>query len=139
MNAVYRFESPLRLAQDFSAPAYRGLDARSAAVIITNNIQRNRSVRLSASVVTNDTPGLGMRKNLLGLKASRDAANQAYLQAGIEPSQIQVAEADNCYSIAQILAVQDLSLCPSTLINTSGGLKPVEMQWGQPDFIKYSK
>jgi acetyl-CoA C-acetyltransferase len=79
-------------------------------------------------------------EELTSLSAARYAAAQAYQMAGINPRDIQVAEVHDCFTIAEIIATEDLGFfapgegphavdegrtslggdCP---INTSGGLK----------------
>ena len=77
---------------------------------------------------------------LTSLPAAKAAAAQAYAMAGIGPEDIQVAEVHDCFTIAEIIATEDLgffspgegphavderrtSLTGDKPINTSGGLK----------------
>ena len=80
------------------------------------------------------------RENLTSLDAARLAAQQAYRMAGVTPQDIQVAEVHDCFTIAEIIATEDLGFfekgqgheaaeegLTSRLgprpVNTSGGLK----------------
>ena len=80
------------------------------------------------------------RETLTSLKSSRTAAHQAYEMAGIHPQDIKLAEVHDCFTIAEVLASEDLGFfAPGTgahaaqdgmtardgriPINTSGGLK----------------
>jgi acetyl-CoA C-acetyltransferase len=80
------------------------------------------------------------RADLTTLRAARLAGHQAYEMAGVAPTDIQVAEVHDCFTIAEILATEDLGFYPSGMgwraaeegqtartgprpINTSGGLK----------------
>ncbi len=80
------------------------------------------------------------RADLTSLRAAREAASQAYAMAGVEPSRIKLAEVHDCFTIAEVLAVEDLGFFPPgegwraamtgatcrdgpIPINTSGGLK----------------
>jgi acetyl-CoA C-acetyltransferase len=80
------------------------------------------------------------RQELTSLRAARLAAQQAYAMAGVQPADIQVAEVHDCFTIAEIIATEDLAFFPpgqgyraaeegqtarvaSRPINTSGGLK----------------
>lgn len=73
-------------------------------------------------------------------EATRHAAAEAYAMAGLGPEDIQVAEVHDCFSIAEILHMEDLGFCKAgegykaveegitrldgpKPINTSGGLK----------------
>lgn len=121
-------------------------DGASAIVITSNKKLRQRmgsySVEIVSSVVATDTLSLAQRSSLLELKATRTAGAKAYALAGIGPGDIDVAEVHDCFTIAEILAMEDLgfyekgsaagaiergetTLGTSTrlVVNTSGGLK----------------
>jgi acetyl-CoA C-acetyltransferase len=87
-----------------------------------------------------DTISLHDRQDLLTLNATVHAAKQAYLQSKLEPKDIQCAEVHDCFTIAEILALEDLGFVKKgeggnftesgqtqiggkLPINTSGGLK----------------
>lgn len=117
----------------------------AAAVVITCGKKmrtKARRVAIAASVVATDTLGLAQRESLLELKATRLAAQLAYRQAGIGPREIAVAEVHDCFTIAEILAMEDLGFfkkgqaakavergetqlgtAGSLVVNPSGGLK----------------
>jgi acetyl-CoA C-acetyltransferase len=52
--------------------------------------------------------GLSRRKNYSSLSCAKIAAEQAYTMAGIKPADIDVAEVHDCFTIAEILAYEDL-------------------------------
>jgi len=73
----------------------------------------------------NDTPiwfeGLGSasaemsllrRPNLVEIPSAIEAAKQAYAQAKVKPSDIQVADVHDCFTIAEIMAYENLGFCP---------------------------
>jgi len=87
-----------------------------------------------------DSIGIYERESLTSLAAAKYAAKQAYEMAGVTPKDIDVAEVHDCFTIAEIIAYEDLGFCKSgeggrlieegitTLegelpVNTSGGLK----------------
>jgi acetyl-CoA C-acetyltransferase len=87
-----------------------------------------------------DTIGLYERESFTSLEAARVAARQAYEMADVKPEQVDVAEVHDCFTIAEIIAYEDLGLCRAgeggklaeggetrlggrIPINTSGGLK----------------
>ena len=80
----------------------------AAAVVITRTERKKKSVSIVASTVATDTLGLAQRKSLTELKATRDAASRAYQMASVEPKDIDSAEVHDCFSIAEILALEDL-------------------------------
>ncbi len=80
------------------------------------------------------------RPDLLGLPSTRAAAAKAFRQAGLTPKQIDFAEVHDCFTIAELLALEDLGFYPrgtagpetvdgatardgALPINPSGGLK----------------
>jgi len=80
------------------------------------------------------------RAELTSLRAARLAAQQAYEMAGVSPADIKVAEVHDCFTIAEVIATEDLGFfAPGEgwkaaeagqtartgprPINTSGGLK----------------
>jgi acetyl-CoA C-acetyltransferase len=48
------------------------------------------------------------RESLTGLRCAQEAARQAYKMAGVGPGDIDVAEVHDCFTIAEILAYEDL-------------------------------
>jgi acetyl-CoA C-acetyltransferase len=80
------------------------------------------------------------RVDLTTLRAARLAAQQAYAMAGTNPADIDVAEVHDCFTIAEVIATEDLGFFPAgegwraanegrtarngpRPVNTSGGLK----------------
>lgn len=81
----------------------------AAAVIVTSRpTNPKKSVEVAASAVATDSLGLSQRKSLVELAASRSAAAAAYNEAGITPADIQVVELHDCFTIAEIFALEDL-------------------------------
>jgi acetyl-CoA C-acetyltransferase len=97
-------------------------------------------VHIIGSGQASDTIGLYEREKLTTLKAAKLAGQEAYKMAGVEPKDLDVAEVHDCFTIAEILAYEDLGLCSSGKggslieqgttklegkipVNTSGGLK----------------
>ncbi len=58
-----------------------------------------------------DTLRLGDRRSLTSLAAAREAARVAYKMAGVGPSDIDVATVHDCFTIAEIVAYEDLGFC----------------------------
>ncbi|MBN1578051.1 MAG: thiolase domain-containing protein [Chitinispirillaceae bacterium] len=51
------------------------------------------------------------RPNLVGLPSAQIAAAEAYEMAGVKPTDINVAEVHDCFTIAEIMACEDLGFC----------------------------
>jgi len=117
----------------------------AAALIITNDkslLKKSKtSVSVLASEVATDSINLFQRKSLDEILATKIASELAFKKAKIKINQIKVAEVHDCFSIAEILAMEDLGFWEkgeggkrikelSTMlgnsdltVNSSGGLK----------------
>lgn len=68
-------------------------------------------VHIIGSGQASDTIGLYERKDFTSLKAGKLAGREAYNMAGVNPSDIDVAEVHDCFTIAEIVAYEDLGFC----------------------------
>lgn len=68
-------------------------------------------VWIEAIGYSSDTANLSKRENYVGLEASVKAAKMAYKVAGIEPKDLDVATVHDCFTIAEIMAYEDLGFC----------------------------
>jgi acetyl-CoA C-acetyltransferase len=100
----------------------------AAAVVISKD---RGKVEIVASEIATDSLSLSERKSLTGLEATQEASRKAYKSAQVEVKEIEIAEVHDCFTIAEILALEDLGICikgegykgVKIPINTSGGLK----------------
>ena len=125
---------PLKLLE--CAPVSDG----AAALVITS--ARPGGVEIIASEVATDSLGLAQRESLTELKAAQIAAHKAYKGSGFGPEDVDVAEVHDCFSIAEIIALEDLGFFAKgegarailkgqvtlgsskhLIVNASGGLK----------------
>ncbi len=100
----------------------------------------DQPVHIIGSGQATDAIGLYERDSVTSLKSTRLASKAAYEMANITPEQVNLAEVHDCFTIAELIAYEDLGFCPegeggkladsgaTTLggqipINTSGGLK----------------
>ena len=58
-----------------------------------------------------DTLSLSGRTNFTGLDSAIEAGRQAYKMAHIEPKDVDVAEVHDCFTIAEIMAYENLGFC----------------------------
>jgi len=68
-------------------------------------------VHIIGSGQASDTIGLYERKEFTTLKAGLLAGKEAYGMAGVAPSDIDVAEVHDCFTIAEVVAYEDLGFC----------------------------
>jgi acetyl-CoA C-acetyltransferase len=118
----------------------------AAAVILCKaelaNKYTNNPVYIIGSGQASDTLALHDRRSLTTLDATVKAAQNAYKQAGITVNDVNFAEVHDCFTIAEIVATEDLGFCKKgeggkllderateiggkIPVNTSGGLKAV--------------
>ncbi|MCD6573199.1 MAG: thiolase domain-containing protein [Thermoplasmata archaeon] len=118
-------------------------DGAAAAILAPLDMAKeytDKIVKILASAQASDTISLHNRKRFDALPAAIHAARQAYKMAGVEPKDIDLAEVHDCFTIAEIMAIEDLgffekgqggkasedgltALDGQIPINTSGGLK----------------
>jgi acetyl-CoA acetyltransferase len=87
----------------------------SAAVLLASE-ERVREmtptpVWMAGLGLATDTMAICERKSLTGLRATQIAAEGAYQMAGVDSSDIDVATVHDCFTIAEILAYEDLGFC----------------------------
>ncbi len=84
-----------------------------AAVLILCPLERAKEftgnpVKIVASAQASDTLALHGRRDICTMDATVAAAKNAYKQANIQPKDIDLAEVHDCFTINEILAVEDL-------------------------------
>jgi acetyl-CoA C-acetyltransferase len=99
----------------------------------------DRPVFVAGFGVATDHPYLHEKSSFVGLQATVDASQRAYAMAGVGPGDIDLAEVHDCFTITEILDIEDLgfvekgkggvasldgetSLTGRIPVNTSGGL-----------------
>jgi len=116
----------------------------AAAVILCSKSKAKefgiKGIEMVASEQASDTLALSNRKSLTELNATKVASKKAYSKAGVKARDIDVAEVHDCFTIAEILAIEDLGFFQKgkggiavekgktkiggrIVVNTSGGLK----------------
>ena len=119
-------------------------DGAAAAVLVpleqARDMTKGPIVRIAASAHATDAIALHDREDLAWLASTAKAAELAYRQAGIGPSQLSFCEVHDCFTIAEIMVIEALGIVPrgeggaaagsgltslggKLPVNTSGGLK----------------
>jgi acetyl-CoA acetyltransferase len=122
-------------------------DGAAAAVVVSDSVlktlsleQQRRAIKVSASVLTTD-PWQEACQILPDVNTlTRNAARQAYEQAGVGPDDLDLVELHDCFATAELVHYDNLMLCDeggavdffdsgatwrdgSTPVNVSGGLE----------------
>jgi len=88
----------------------------SAAVILASE-EKVRELGIETPVwvsgvgYSSDTANLSKRPDFVGLRASVTASEMAYKRAGVSPDDLDVATVHDCFTIAEIMAYEDLGFC----------------------------
>ena len=116
-----------------------------AAAVVVAPLERAREfcdtpIRVLASAQASDTISLHDRRDICTLDATVVAGKRAFSMAGLAPADIDLVEVHDCFTIAEICAIEDLGFCRKgeagrltgdgvtaldgrLPVNTSGGLK----------------
>ncbi len=119
-------------------------DGASCVILAADHVVKQFTddpVWVKSSAAASDYLALHDRPSITQLAATQKAARQAYDMAGIAPKDIDLAEVHDCFTIAELLATEDLGFTErgtggvfarenrgrlnegTTCINPSGGLK----------------
>jgi acetyl-CoA C-acetyltransferase len=118
-------------------------DGAAAVVLCTADRARefsDRPVKVLGAAQASDSVALDQKPDITTFAAVRGAAKKAYERAGLGPKDIQFAELHDCFTIAEIVAMEDLGFVErgrggfftaeggtrrngAMPINASGGLK----------------
>lgn len=130
--------SPLRL---FDCCPFS--DGAAAVIVAAKEVVKSpvtEPLVVRASARSGSVTDMQDRPDLLGLPATRFAAEKAFRQAHLEPKDIDFLEVHDCFTIAEVLALEDLGFFPKGTgakeefagttardgklpVNSSGGLK----------------
>lgn len=87
----------------------------AAAVVLAplDEVRKRKDVAISveASVQKTSTLALHDRNDITTIDSTVLAAREAYKIAGISPEDVDVAEVHDCFTISEILAIEDLGFC----------------------------
>ena len=112
----------------------------AAAIIISEKKYSERDIKILSSHIATDSISITQRDDLTAFIATKIAAKKVYEEARISPHHINILEVHDCFTIGEIIALEDLGFCgpgeaPSLIdqgeilvngsipVNTDGGLK----------------
>jgi len=118
-------------------------DGAAAVVLAPFEMAReftDTPVKILASAQASDTIALHDRRDISTLDATVAAGKRAFDMSGLSPKDIDLVEVHDCFTFAEICAIEDLGFCPKgeagkltadgitvfdgdIPVNTSGGLK----------------
>jgi len=90
-------------------------DGAAAVILASENkvkeLQVETPVWVDAIGFSSDTSNMCRREDYVGLRATVKASKMAYKLANITPRNVEVATVHDCFTIAEILAYEDLGFC----------------------------
>lgn len=119
-------------------------DGASSIILSSNKklLNSSKTATILSCEVAVDSISLMQRKSIIAIEATQIAAKKAFEKSRLRPHDIQVAELHDCFTIAELLAMEDIGFWKrgeagkralqyetfyenggSLIVNTSGGLK----------------
>jgi acetyl-CoA acetyltransferase len=115
-------------------------DGAASAILASEKVASrfDKPIWITGLGAGSETHYVGRRKSLTAIESASVAAEQAYRMAGITPKEVDVAVVHDCFTIAELIAYEDLGFCKpgeaSTLIRDKetylGGRIPVNVDGG---------
>ena len=112
----------------------------ACAIILSTHKTKTSEVEIVASQIATDSISLSKRENICEFKSTKIASLKSFQESGISLKDIDLVEVHDCFSIAEILALEDIGFYKKgegykslkdnnsyyyekMPVNTSGGLK----------------
>jgi len=99
----------------------------AVAIIISKEKRSDRDIRIISSQFTTDSISITQKEDMTSFKAVKLAASKAYRESGLKPGDINILEVHDCYTISELIALEDLGFCApgeaSKLVNNGSILK----------------
>jgi len=89
-------------------------DGSAAVILASEDVARKLTdtpVWIRSVGSSSDSANMSRRSDYVGLQATVDAAKRAYAMAKVAPQDIDVATAHDCFTIAELMAYEDLGFC----------------------------
>ena len=89
-------------------------DGSAAVILASEDVARKLTdtpVWIKGIGYSSDSANLSRRADYVGLQASVDAAKRAYAMAKVTPDMVDVATCHDCFTIAELMAYEDLGFC----------------------------
>ncbi|MCI4328462.1 MAG: acetyl-CoA acetyltransferase, partial [Thermoplasmata archaeon] len=110
-------------------------DGAAAVVVAAREIVGAPSAEplvIRASARSGSVAEMQDRPDLTGLPATRTAASAAFRQAGVGPEKIDFTEVHDCFTIAEVMALEDLGFYPKGRAAAAGAAGETSLQGKLP-------
>lgn len=125
LNPKAMLRNPVTLEQVLGAPPVAAplgtldccptADGAAAVLVVDADLAQdftNTPILVAGVGAATDSLALHARPSITRLPAAQRAAAAAYRQAGIGPGDLDLAEVHDCFTVAELIAYQELGLCP---------------------------
>jgi acetyl-CoA C-acetyltransferase len=85
-------------------------DGAAAVILVSEEAAKrfDNPIWITGSAQASDTLAVHDRKSMVELEATKHAVKKAYEESGLSPDRIDIAEVHDCFSINEIIAIEDL-------------------------------
>ena len=124
MNTLAQFQKEITLEKAMGSPVVSWplklydacplSDGSAAVVLASEEVAKELTdtpIWIRGVGYSSDTANMSRRDDYVGLRAAVRAATNAYSMAKVSPGDIDVATAHDCFTIAELMAYEDLGFC----------------------------
>ena len=124
LNPLAHFQKEISLERALTSPVVAWplklfdaspiTDGSAAVVVASEDVAKKLSdtpVWIKAIGVSSDSANLSRREDYVGLSATVEASRRAYALAKCTPQDVDVTDLHDCFTIAEIMAYEDLGFC----------------------------
>lgn len=83
----------------------------AVSIIMSNKRHSDRDIPILSSQISTDSISLTQRTDFTSFIATKTASRKAYDEASIQPKDIDFLEVHDCFTINQLIALEDLQIC----------------------------
>lgn len=83
----------------------------AVSIIVSNKKHSDRDIPILSSRTSTDSISLTQRADITSFNATKVASRNAYSETGIQPKDVDFLEVHDCFTINQLIALEDLQIC----------------------------
>ena len=95
----------------------------AVALVVSREKKSDRDVKIASSQFVTDSISLTQRDNLTSFTATKITAKKAFDESGISINDINLLEVHDCFTINQLIALEDLGICKP------GRIRKINSRW----------
>jgi acetyl-CoA C-acetyltransferase len=124
MNPLAQFQKEITLDKALGSPVISWplklydacplTDGSASVILASEDVAKDLTdtpIWIGGVGYSSDSANLSRRSDFVGLQASVDAAKRAYAMSKVSPELVDVATCHDCFTIAELMAYEDLGFC----------------------------